>query len=76
MTPDDRPDAPVRHHLEWRIRIFGAVAIIGLVGMWTDQRWLVNTAIGVGALGVLLRSWWRRGASKHADAEDDEGLTS
>lgn len=65
------PGEPSPHYLEWRIRIFGAGAIIGLGGIWADQRWLVNVAIGVLAVGMLLRALRQRGTS--AEGEDETG---
>ena len=29
-------------HLEWPIRLFGAGAILALVGMWAQQGWMIN----------------------------------
>ncbi len=60
-------------HLEWRIRIFGAGAILGLVGMWAGAPWLVNVAIGVLGIGVVFRLLSRR---SHPPAEDDEAPTA
>ena len=54
MFIDSSRDRPVRH-LEWRVRIFGASAILALVGMWAQWRWLINVAIAVLLLGFLLR---------------------
>jgi hypothetical protein len=54
MLIDRRKGRPVRH-LEWRIRLFGAGAIMAVVGIATEQSWLVNVAIAVLAVGVLLR---------------------
>jgi hypothetical protein len=51
---DRSRERPVRH-LEWRIRLFGVGAILGVAGIATATSWLVNVAIGVLALGVLLR---------------------
>ena len=42
-------------HLEWRIRLFGVGAILAMVGIWADQRWLVNVAIIVLLVGFGLR---------------------
>lgn len=64
----DRVVGPART-LEWRIRLFGVGAILGLVGMWGDQHWLVNLAIAVLAAGVLLR--FLRG--RETEGPDDDG---
>jgi hypothetical protein len=54
MLIDRRRERPVRH-LEWRVRLFGAGAIMAIVGIATEQNWLINVAIAVLAAGVLLR---------------------
>ena len=54
MFIDRSRDRPVRH-LEWRVRIFGAGAILALVGMWAQWRWLITVALAVLLLGFLLR---------------------
>ena len=54
MLIDRRPDRPVRH-LEARIALFGAGAILALVGMAMEQSWLINVAIGVLIVGILVR---------------------
>ena len=46
---------PSLRHLEWRIRLFGAGAILAVVGMATGQRWMVNVAIAVLLVGLILR---------------------
>ena len=51
---DRRRDRPVRH-LELRVTLFGAGAILALVGMATEQSWLINVAIAVLIVGVLVR---------------------
>ena len=55
-------------HLEWRVRLFGAGAILALVGMAADAEWLVNVAIGVLVVGFLLRFVPERGGE-----EEDPG---
>lgn len=62
---------PPSRHLEWRIRLFGAGAILGLVGMWGDQPWLVNVGIAVLAAGVLLR--FLGGGGEASDDDQDLG---
>ena len=70
-----RSGKPSRRHLEWRIRFFGMGAILALVGMATEQRWLVNVAIAVLGVGVLLGLLSRRGISREAAEEDDVETT-
>ena len=64
-----RSGKPSRRHLEWRVRAFGMGAILALAGMWTEQPWLINVAIGVLGVGILLRLFARRGTS-HEEEED------
>lgn len=45
-------------------------AILALAGMWTEQPWLINVAIGVLGVGILLRLFARRGTS-HEEEEDE-----
>ena len=46
--------APSRY-LEWRIRLFGAGAILGMMGIFFEARWMIWMAIGVLVTGLLLR---------------------
>ena len=52
LIPRTRPSPA---HLEWRVRLFGAGAILALVGIWFEARWLINIAIGVLLIGLALR---------------------
>lgn len=45
---------PIRH-LEWRVRLFGAGAILAMFGIFGEQPWMVTTAIVVLLAGVALR---------------------
>lgn len=54
MFVDRRPDRPVRY-LEWRVRLFGAGALLGVVGIATDTGWMIWLAIVVLVAGFLLR---------------------
>jgi hypothetical protein len=56
-------------NLEWRIRIFGVGAIVGLVGMWADQHWMVNLAIAVLGIGIALR--FLRGPTPAGGPDED-----
>ena len=42
-------------HLEWRVRLFGAGALLALVGVSLQASWLIYTAIAVLVAGVALR---------------------
>jgi hypothetical protein len=54
MLIDRRRDRPVRH-LELRVALFGAGAILAVVGMATERSWLIDVAIAVLLVGVLIR---------------------
>jgi hypothetical protein len=54
MLIDRRRDRSVRR-LELRVTLFGVGAILALVGMATEQPWLINVAIAVLAVGVFVR---------------------
>lgn len=59
--------------LEWRIRIFGVGAIIGLFGMFAKVDWMVSAAIVVLAIGVILGLVnKRRSVTLDADAAADD----
>lgn len=54
FRPDRSPDRPVKH-LEWRLRLFGAAAILAGFGMYFDQGWLIWSSMVVLVVGLLLR---------------------
>jgi hypothetical protein len=54
MKVDRSRGRPVRH-LEWRVRILGAGAVIALAGMYFDSSWMVNVAIVTLLIGFALR---------------------
>ena len=41
--------------LEWKIRLFSVAAVLSLVGIYFDERWVIGAAIMVLALGIVLR---------------------
>ena len=41
--------------LEWRVRLFGAGALLALVGISLQASWLIYTAVAVLVAGVALR---------------------
>lgn len=55
-------------HLEWRVRLLGAGAILALAGIWADVGWLVNVAIAFLFVGFLLR--FAGGRSDDADVSE------
>lgn len=54
MKVDRDPGRPIRH-LEWRVRLLGVGAVLGLAGMYFDSGWMVNAAIGVLLISFVLR---------------------
>ena len=62
-------------HFKWRVRLFGAGAILAVVGIYTDVSWLINLAIAVLAVGILLRfapGPGGRGPSNRDGASDED----
>lgn len=51
----DRSSDRSTQYLGWRMRLFAAGAAIGLVGIFTEIRWLIWVAIAVLVAGFLLR---------------------
>jgi hypothetical protein len=54
MFLDHRRGRPVRR-LEWRIRLMGVGAILALIGIYFEARWMVWIAIVVLVVGLALR---------------------
>ena len=42
-------------HLEWKVRLFSVAAVVGLCGIYFDDRWLTGGAIVLLAGAILLR---------------------
>ncbi len=42
-------------YLEWKVRIFVVAAVLGLAGIYLDERWLTGTAIVILFGGLALR---------------------
>ena len=60
-------------YLEWKVRLFVLAAVLGLAGMYLEERWLTGAAIGLLFLGLALR-FLPTGEDEHdAEAEPDEG---
>lgn len=55
-------------HLEWKVRLFLVGAVLGLAGIFLDERWLTGAAIVVLAGGALLR--FRGGEAASRDPEE------
>lgn len=47
-------------YLEWRIRLFGSGALLAVMGMYFDVRWMIWIAIAVLMAGFALRFVRRR----------------
>lgn len=57
-------------HLDWKVRIFFAGALIAFIGMVLESSLLVLVAIAVLLVGVLLRFFPRRGQGGGSRSED------
>jgi hypothetical protein len=42
-------------YLEWKVRIFSVAAVLALVGIYLESGWMTGAAMGLLALGLLLR---------------------
>lgn len=51
---DRRPGRPVRH-LEWRIRLMGAGALLSLIGIYYQAGWVIWVAIAILIAGFMMR---------------------
>ena len=60
--------------LEWKIRLFSVAAVLSLVGIYFDERWVIGAAIMVLALGMVLR--FVPGSDLRDREEDHNGHTS
>ena len=60
------------HHLEWRIRLFGVGAIVGLAGMYARIRWMIWIALAVLVVGFLLRFLPAGGAEGDDSIDGDD----
>jgi hypothetical protein len=69
---DRRPERPVRH-LEWRVRFMGAGALLAVLGIYYEARWLIWGAIAALVAGFLIRFLPERGEMPDVgDPEYDE----
>ena len=69
---DRRTGHPVRH-LEWRVRIMGAGALLSLIGIYYQAKWLIWVAIAVLVAGFLMRFWPEEGDESEEEPQDREG---
>ena len=51
----DRSRARGTDHLEWRIRLMGAGALLAVLGMYFEASWMIWLAIAVLVAGFFLR---------------------
>ncbi len=65
-----RTGRPTARFLEWRIRFFGAGAILSLAGIYLEMSWLVTAALVVLLAGVALKFVPDRDA---AGEEEEQG---
>jgi hypothetical protein len=55
--------------LEWKVRLFSVGAVVALVGIYLDDRWVTGAALVLLGAGVLLR--FLPGGSPPAEDETD-----
>ena len=72
LLADRDPDREVRH-LRWRVRLFGAGAVVGLVGIYLDASWVVWAAVAILVLGFGLRFLPEKPEKEDPEKEDDGG---
>ena len=60
--------------LEWKIRLFSVAAVLSLVGIYFDERWVIGLAIMVLSLGMVLR--FVPASDLREEEEDHSGHTS
>ena len=63
-------------YLEWKVRLFVVAAVLGLAGIYLDERWLTGTAIVLLFGGLALRFLPTGDEEEHeeegADEDEDE----
>jgi len=58
-------------HLEWKVRLFLAGAVLGASGMYLEETWLTGAGIAVLLAGALLR--FAPGGSGSPETGGDDG---
>jgi len=68
------PSKRAGRFLEWKVRIFAVGAVLALVGMYRDERWMTGLAIVVLVGGLVIRVVLERdsGPVDPDDADPDE----
>jgi len=63
-------DERSRRELEWKIWIFAIAAVVGLTGVFFDEKWMTGSSIGLLAVAMLVRFLPHAQPSVDADDED------
>ncbi len=58
--------------LEWKVALFTVAAVIGLAGMYFDERWMGGVAIALLASAMLLRLLPGGESAELAGSDDSE----
>jgi len=48
-------DRTAGKYLEWKVRLFSVAAVVALVGIYTERRWVTGAAILILMSALLLR---------------------
>jgi hypothetical protein len=56
-------------YLEWKVRLFAVAAVLGLAGIYFEERWLTTAAIILLFTGLMLRFL----PTGEAEARDEDG---
>lgn len=55
MSVADRSSEREAKHLDWRVRLFGAGAVLAVLGMYYDSAWVIWLAFAILGSGLFLR---------------------
>ena len=61
--------------LEWKVRLFSVAAVLVLLGLYLDNRWVTGLAIAVLAVAMLLR-FLPGGSAHEVTSEDQDGAAT
>ena len=59
-------------YLEWKSGLFSVAAVVAMVGIYLDERWMTGTALALLVAGMLLRFLPGGGGGGRATYVDDE----